>query len=167
MARVAVIAARDRVAEPLVRALREAPHVECCERVLLSPPEMGSLDAAQLGGFDTAPLAGVDAAQLVGFDTVVVALLPSVGFGGRLLEVVCEVHQRGAVRIRSLHGDASRQHFTCVVIVRIVADPGQDREHAGLHPFPDDTARRLGQASLGVVVDDHAGHPDEIPREAA
>jgi 1-acyl-sn-glycerol-3-phosphate acyltransferase/nucleoside-diphosphate-sugar epimerase len=33
MARVAVVAARDGVAEPLIRTLRRSPHVECCERV--------------------------------------------------------------------------------------------------------------------------------------
>jgi 1-acyl-sn-glycerol-3-phosphate acyltransferase/nucleoside-diphosphate-sugar epimerase len=33
MARVAVIAARDGLAEPLIRTLRQSPHVTCCERV--------------------------------------------------------------------------------------------------------------------------------------
>ena len=33
MARVAVIAARGGLAEPLIRTLRHSPHVECCERV--------------------------------------------------------------------------------------------------------------------------------------
>ena len=58
MARVVVIAARDGLAGPLVRALRDARHVEACERASQDP-------------------AHIDPSACEGFDTVVYSALPA------------------------------------------------------------------------------------------
>ena len=49
-ARVAVVACRDRIAEPLLAALSRSPHVEVCERVSHNPER---IDAAAFSRYDT------------------------------------------------------------------------------------------------------------------
>jgi 1-acyl-sn-glycerol-3-phosphate acyltransferase len=55
MARVAVIAVRDAVAEPLVRALGESAEVEACERIA---HDAAGINALVPGSFDTVVYAG-------------------------------------------------------------------------------------------------------------
>jgi 1-acyl-sn-glycerol-3-phosphate acyltransferase len=61
MVRVAVVAGRDRLTEPLVRALSQSPCVGLCERL---PADPARLDAATLSRYDTlvySPLAALGA----------------------------------------------------------------------------------------------------------
>src|SRR5438552_1631833 len=75
MARVAVIAARDGLAEPLIRTLRHSPDVEHCERasafesfdtIVYSPAHDGSIGPDLVGARDVcARLASLPLKQIV------------------------------------------------------------------------------------------------------